>query len=341
MSGPYSAAELARRLSGHAEAVCAHYLPNGRKAGRYWLVGDAMNTAGQSLHVRLTGPSYGPGAAGKWTDEATGDHGDLLDLIRINRGLRHFPSLRDEVLAFLSEPVHLTRPVRNKATPNSREAARRLFAMAAPITDTLAETYLAARSIHATVALDAMRFHPSCYHRPDAHSILQRWPALLAAVTNDDGELTGLLRTYLARDGHDKAPLAMPRLAMGDLNGHAVRFGKADEALVLGEGIETVLSVREALPGLPAAAALTANHLRAFVFPPGLKRLYLAVDNDPAGLGARDVLTLRAAAMAMTVTTLLAAADDWNAVLKADGVQALRTDLLPRLAACDRARAIA
>ena len=33
------------------------------------------------MFVRLTGPA-GKGAAGKWTDAATGEHGDLLDLIR-------------------------------------------------------------------------------------------------------------------------------------------------------------------------------------------------------------------------------------------------------------------
>ncbi len=62
------AGQLARRLSGHVETVREYYLSNGKKAGRYWLVGDVMNTPGQSLHVRLRGPSYGPGAAGKWSE---------------------------------------------------------------------------------------------------------------------------------------------------------------------------------------------------------------------------------------------------------------------------------
>src|SRR3546814_13336545 len=84
------AAELARRLARDAEAVCRHYLPNGRRHGRYWLVGDVRNTPGRSLYVRLTGPESGPGAAGKWTDAATGEHGDLIDLIALNRGFDNF-----------------------------------------------------------------------------------------------------------------------------------------------------------------------------------------------------------------------------------------------------------
>ena len=62
------AAELAHRLARDAEAVCRHYLSNGRREGRYWLVGDVRNTPGRSLFVRLKGPESGKGTAGKWTD---------------------------------------------------------------------------------------------------------------------------------------------------------------------------------------------------------------------------------------------------------------------------------
>jgi hypothetical protein len=67
-----NASELARRLAGQAEAVCRYYLSNGRREGRYWLIGDVRNTPGRSMFVRLSGPESGKGAAGKWTDAATG-----------------------------------------------------------------------------------------------------------------------------------------------------------------------------------------------------------------------------------------------------------------------------
>lgn len=66
MPGP--ATDLARRLARDAEAVCRHYLSNGRRQGRYWVVGDVDNTPGRSLYVRLHGSDGGKGAAGKWTD---------------------------------------------------------------------------------------------------------------------------------------------------------------------------------------------------------------------------------------------------------------------------------
>src|SRR6266851_5582268 len=98
------AAELAHRLAREAEAVCRHYLSNGRRRGRYWIVGDVANAPGRSLFVRLTGPDSGPGAAGKWTDAATGQHGDLLDLIALNRGLEHLRDVLDEARRFLRVP---------------------------------------------------------------------------------------------------------------------------------------------------------------------------------------------------------------------------------------------
>ena len=100
------AAELAHRLARDAEAVCRHYLSNGRREGRYWLVGDVANTPGRSLFVRLKGPESGKGAAGKWTDAATGEHGDLLDLIALNRGLDRLRDALDEARSFLSLPRH-------------------------------------------------------------------------------------------------------------------------------------------------------------------------------------------------------------------------------------------
>lgn len=65
---PDNASDLAQRLGRQAEAVCRHYLSNGRREGRYWLVGDVRNTPGRSMFVRLKGAESGKGAAGKWTD---------------------------------------------------------------------------------------------------------------------------------------------------------------------------------------------------------------------------------------------------------------------------------
>ena len=127
MSSP--AADLARRLARNAEAVCRHYLSNGHREGRYWLVGDVANTRGRSLFVRLSGPDHGKGAAGKWTDAATGEHGDLLDLIALNRGLDRLCDTLNEARTFLALPPDrvAARQDRLPAPRGSPESARRLF----------------------------------------------------------------------------------------------------------------------------------------------------------------------------------------------------------------------
>ena len=58
------AADLAGRLAENAEVVCRHYLSNGRRQGRYWIVGDVVNTRGRSLYVRLHGSTLRPGRRG-------------------------------------------------------------------------------------------------------------------------------------------------------------------------------------------------------------------------------------------------------------------------------------
>ena len=243
------AGELARQLARNAEAVCRHYLSNGRRQGRYWLVGDVLNNPGRSMFVRLKGPESGKGAAGKWADAATGEHGDLLDLIRERCRLVEFRDIANEARRFLglprSDPEPETTNRRHAPAPTgSPESARRLFAMTKPTTGTVVEAYLRNRGITALHETGGLRFHPRCYYRPDEYSPPEFWPAMVAAITHLDGRITGAHRTWLDPSGRDKAPVDSPRRAMGDLLGNAVRFGVGGEVMAAGEGIETVLSLR-------------------------------------------------------------------------------------------------
>lgn len=336
---PSHAADLARRLARNAEAVCRHYLSNGHREGRYWLVGDVANTRGRSLFVRLSGPDYGKGAAGKWTDAATGEHGDLLDLIALSRGLDRLRDTLEEARTFLAlPPDSIPRRVRLPAPRGSPESARRLYAMSVAIAGTLAETYLRGRGIPPAGAGDPLRFHPRCYYRPDEDGPTETWPALIAAVTALGGRITGAHRTWLDCSGQDKAPIASPRRAMGHLLGHGVRFGVVDDVMAAGEGIETMLSLRTILPTLPMVAALSANHLAALLFPPTLRRLYVALDRDPAGNAAMASLGRRAEAARIEMLGLLPRFDDLNEDLRRLGVESLRASVRQQLVPQDVVR---
>lgn len=337
----HDAAELAHRLGEHAEAVCRHYLSNGRRSGNYWQVGDVRNASGRSMFVRLRHSPKGP--PGKWTDAATGEHGDLLDIIRQSMGLVDFKAVADEARTFLAMPRpeperRSSRPGATTVPTGSPEASRRLFAMSQPIPGTLVESYLRGRGITILHGTGSLRFHPRCYYRPEDHGPTETWPAMIAAVTDLSGHLTGAHRTWLDPDGNGKAPLDTPRRAMGDLLGHAVRFGIAGSVMAAGEGIETTLSLRCALPDMAMAAALSAAHLGAILFPPTLHRLYVIRDNDPAGDSARDRLAERARAAGIEAIVLSPELEDFNDDLRHFGLDALRAAIAEQLVRQDRLR---
>jgi hypothetical protein len=334
------ASELAHRLAREAEAVCRHYLSNGKREGRYWLVGDVHNTQGRSMFVRLQDSPKGP--AGKWTDAATGEHGDLLDIIRESLGLRDFREVAEEARRFLNlphaEPHPVLKSMRPPAMARSQEAARRLFAISQPIEGTVVEAYLRRRGIVPVHHGGSLRFHPRCYYRPDEHLPTETWPAMIACVTDLDGRITGAHRTWLDPDGFDrirlgKAPINTPRRAMGDLLGNAVRFGPADDdVLVAGEGIETMLSLRCALPSMLMASALSANHLAAMVLSSSLRRLYIARDADAAGDAVQATLAQRAGTVGIEAIALSPRLGDFNEDLHVFGLEALRAALRIQLA---------
>ena len=182
------------------------------------------------------------------TDAATNEHGDLLDLIRLHTGGASLRHAMEEALAFLSLPRSAPANAGDHTCGYDREeAARRLWRRCRPIDGTHAEAYLHARAI-GHCRFPALRFHPNLVHRGD--NGIHRLPALIAAVTGDDGAVEGVQRTWLDPKRPEKANLARPRKALGRVHGRAVRFGgfASGATLLAGEGIETVLSLVTAVP---------------------------------------------------------------------------------------------
>jgi hypothetical protein len=286
-----------------------------------------MGTPGRSLYVRLSGPR-----AGKWTDAADGTHGDLLDLIALNRGL-DFRDALDEARAFLSLPMPPVRQTSPPAQRGSSEAARRLFAASKPVRGTLAEDWFRQRGILLPADASALRFHPRCFYRGAAGR--ETWPALIAAVTDPGGGVTGVHRTWLHPDG-GKAPVDQPRRALGNLAGNAVRFGRPSNVLTAAEGIETALALKMVMPAMPVAAALSAANLAAQIMTSALRRLYVAIDNDAAGAFALE--RLRARWPRIEIRPLVPMTEDFNADLLTLGLGRLRAWLTGQLAPGDAER---
>ena len=324
-----NATELSEALSANAEAVCRQYLPNGKKNGRYWSCGNIEGAPGKSMYVRLSPP----GTPGKWTDEATGEHGDLLDIIKASI---RAPDLRDamvEAHRFLALPIRPAAPVfaaHRVAHDKNTTSARRIWRHCRSIGTTPAEAYLTKRAIK-TPAQPSLRFHPSLIHRDE--KTVYRLPALVSAVVDNKGILTGIHRTWLDPSRPAKAAIENPRKALGAIHNHAVRFGatKPGGTLIAGEGIETVLSIVTAIPTVPAAAATSAAHLGGFHPPKHIRRLIIARDAD--GDGGDAALRLRRHCNREGIEAVIVdpALGDFNDDLREFGPEAIASAFAPHV----------
>ena len=330
-----SIAELSADLADRAESFCHQYFPEGRKQGNYWQVGDTSGAKGQSLAIRLQ--AQGGRKAGSWTDYATGEYGDLIDLLHERLGSVTLKETLREVRSFLGEapcPAE-SRSTREAERPDPASLkriawARNLFAAGKPVLGTLAATYLQGRDI--TRLGPALRYHPRVFLRQaeDDADPPQRAPALLAKVTDNRGQVTGCARTYLDPSTGGLAEIESPKRILGQLYGHAIRFwsGPGRSDLIVGEGLENTLSVGTALSEFDLASCLTATHLGLFIPPPGIRRIWIARDNDEAGRNASMRLRNKLESLGITCGDLVPDMGDFNDDLRAFGRDALRRSLL-------------
>ena len=335
MSAQRSIADLSADLADRAESFCHQYFPEGRKQGNYWQVGDTSGAKGQSLAIRLQ--AEGGRKAGSWTDYTTGQYGDLIDLLHERLGSVTLKETLREVRSFLGEAPSpaVPRDARNPEPPNAASGkriarARKLFAAGKPVLGTLAATYLQGRGI--TRLGPALRYHPQVFlwQGEDDTDLPQKVPALLAKITDNRGQITGCARTYLDPSTGRLAAIESPKRILGQLHGHAIRFwsGNARAGLIVGEGLENTLSVGTALPEFDLASCLTATHHGLFIPPSGIKRIWIARDNDEAGRNASTRLRNQLESNGIICGELVPAMDDFNDDLRAFGRDALRRSLL-------------
>ena len=188
----------------------------------------------------------------------------------------------------------------------NRARAILMWQQGVPIAGTLAENYLVSRGIFAWGA--DQRFHPELWHYPSN----QHRPALISPILRDEAFI-GVHRTFL-----DDAGQKIDRMMLGDCKGGAVRLGGSGERLVVAEGIETTLSLRQLTSGQNGQfwAALSAVNMAELKLPPKPGELVVGADGDKAGREAAQVLCERAA-RAGWKASVLAAPDgkDFNDIL--------------------------
>ena len=142
-------------------------------------------------------------------------------------------------------------------------------------------TYFATRGLVPFEPCPALRFHPRL-----PHSRGVALPAMLALATDAENRPAAVQATYLCADGSGKANIDPVRKTFGRAANAAVRLMEGDDVLMLGEGVETVLSVLQAV-GEGGYALLGTSGLKSIELPQvyRTRRIIIAADNDRSGAG--------------------------------------------------------
>lgn len=255
--------EIKDRLLAQLDAVISQYAPPATGShtthGRFFTLnpGRADNSVG-SFCITMGGPK-----AGRWNDYATGDHGDVLDLIGLSMGFSDPAATIKEARAFLgldTESPELTR-ARVKAAEDAKarraaEARRQAeaeakmvkwarglwFSAQEKLIGSPVDHYLKGRCIDLGALPHmpgAIRYHPECRYYFEAEAVdeatgevrkVRRWrtmPAMVTAITKGK-QIVDCHRTYLAFDDQAgqwrKAALSDAKKVFTDYSGGAVRL---------------------------------------------------------------------------------------------------------------------
>lgn len=240
------------------------------KRGRLWV--------GLCPFHNERGPSFTVYGDGRYHCYGCGAHGDVVSFVTATKGIAFPEAVRRLAIdAGMADGPRAERkalaPLVQIETAEQRQArkaddirdARELWKASQPAGGTLAETYLRWRGIMRPVP-PTIRFHPAARYTLDADENGKRPPALLlpamvAAVQDVRGRVTGVHRTFVHAGGQGKADVPKPKRMRGECWGGACRLTPAAEHLALGEGIETAASVLEANPDAAAWAALSLGNI--------------------------------------------------------------------------------
>lgn len=222
---------------------------------------------------------------------------------------------------------------REAETVSRRASLTRVWSQTVAMNNSAARpawVYLASRGLRTRVLSPFMRFHPALPYYDSEGTKMGVFPAILVKfITGDGSKCTTIHRHYITNDGA-KAPFEETKKMMSiphdrQVRGSAMRLDLPGEDLAVGEGLETMLSVRSVYPHLPVWATSGTSFLAHMDFPPNLKRLHVFADCDrnQAGQEAASALVKRARAAGIQAQAYMPGMEipegakgvDWNDAL--------------------------
>ena len=223
---------------------------------------------------------------GEWFCSQCDPHaGDGFALIQKVLGVSFVESCKE--VARIVGSVALT--PHQEEQPVSPDRLRKMFIESKPVSDgDFVSEYLKMRGLKTLPEM--LREHPALWE-PETK---EKFPAMLAVFSQQDGAAVTIHRTYLSEFGN-KAPIEKPKKIMPPLKkmtGGAVRlYEPVGDEIGICEGIETAIAIHE-LMKIPVWAALSATLLEKFKPPKTMKKVLVFGDNDANYTGQKSAYGL-------------------------------------------------
>lgn len=229
---------------------------------------------------------FGCGASGdvfKWVMERTGcTFPEAVQELGARAGLITSPDGRKRPVA---KPVaaRKTKAEQDQDAQIAIDGARALWDRGLPIGDTPAERYLAGRGITVAPLPPTLRFIPHLSYVTSDGDYLGSWPAMLGGIQNAAGRVVAVHQTWLQVSGLNdvtKAPVPVAKRIRGRFRCAALRLTPVARRLYIAEGIETALSIRQAVPDAAVWCAASRANFTTITLPPDVRELVICADND-------------------------------------------------------------
>lgn len=313
-------------LQGRIHDLVARLVPDGKLLHGYWMGTNPARSDKRpgSFWIIVNRPGKTPGA---WRDQAIypnpGGAGDVIGLIAMiecNGRVGDAIKWAKDWLDYKSMPSAQIDKARLDRIAKQKEAERlgaqqladnqaRAFAVyldskysdrerKKPINllRTTAGIYLKSRGLDLSLLPripGALGCLPRAKHIGNDKAVTY-WPAMVAGMSDDDGHIKAVHRTFLKVDGSDKAPVDPVRKMWPTYAGLAIRLWRGEtemspadaakhgllDTLVLCEGVEDGLSIAIARPDYRVWAVASLSNLGNVKLPACCERVIVAADND-------------------------------------------------------------
>lgn len=205
------------------------------------------------------------------------------------------------------------------------ELALSILSASTPALGTPAQVYARSRGITMDLP-ETVRFVMTPRWRdPETGEVGRDYPAMACALQDVTGAIVGVQCVFLADGGRRKysrvkadGTKAKAKLSYGAVIGSAFRIGPPSNHIVICEGPEDGLTLRQELPDKTIWVACGTEMMPRVGIPPEVERITLAGDNGDAGRRAVDLATAAFMKDGIAVNAIYPDAEfkDWNDQLR-------------------------